>query len=152
MTLLPGDFFMKADKMSSAWGLEQRVPFLDHELVEFAFSIPLKHKLRLWNEKKILKESFKNELPKEITARRKHGFNVPIDYWFKSSLGKKLKGLLKKRTHDLYEKSYVYTLLEQMEHAGTNYKENFLTAQKLWSILVFEMWYAQTFHGMPTGI
>jgi asparagine synthase (glutamine-hydrolysing) len=85
MTLLPGDFFMKADKMSSAWGLEQRVPFLDHELVEFAFSIPLKHKLRLWNEKKILKESFKNELPKEITARRKHGFNVPIDYWFKLS-------------------------------------------------------------------
>jgi asparagine synthase (glutamine-hydrolysing) len=152
ITLLPGDFFMKADKMSSAWGLEQRVPFMDHKLVEFTFSIPFNYKLKLWNEKHILKEAFKEQLPNEITKRRKHGFNVPIDHWFKSSLGKKLKGLLKKRTHDLYEKSYVYTLLEQMEHAGTNYKENFLTAQKLWSILVFEMWYAQTFHGMPTGI
>lgn len=143
LTLLPGDFFMKADKMSSAWGLEQRVPFMDHELVEFAFSMPLKHKLQVWNEKKALKKAFKNDLPRAIIKRHKHGFNVPIDHWFKTTLGKRLRELLKKSDHGLYDKKYALELLKRMKSKGTNYKENFMIAQKLWSILVFELWYAQ---------
>lgn len=139
-TLLPGDFFMKADKMSSAFGLEQRVPFLDHELVEFCFALPMKKKLHWWNEKKILKEIMMRELP-EISKRRKHGFNVPIDYWFKNVLGKKLKLLLDKSTHNLYRKEHAYTLLERIKEKGNNYKENFVLAQKLWSLLIFELWY-----------
>lgn len=142
-TLLPNDFFMKADKMSSAFGLEQRVPFLDHELVEFAFSLPLSYKLRLWREKSILKDAFKKVLPKQITNRRKHGFDVPIDYWFKNVLGDKLKALLRSNNHKLYNKTYVLKLLEKAKKTGRNYKMNFILAQKLWSILMFEMWYAR---------
>lgn len=140
-TLLPGDFFMKSDKMSSAFGLEQRVPYLDHELVEFAFSIPLRYKLRLWNEKYVLKKAFKDKLPAKIVSRRKRGFDVPIDYWFKSILGDKLKKLLDESNHGLYNKKYVYVLLEKIKKAGKNYKLNFILAQKLWSILMFEIWY-----------
>jgi len=140
-TLLPNDFFMKADKMSSAFGLEQRVPYLDYELVEFAFSIPLKYKLKLWNEKYILKKAFRNALPKKIITRRKHGFDVPIDYWFKNVLGEKLKKLLDKNNHNLYKKEYVYKLLQKIKRVGKSYKLNFILAQKLWSILMFEMWY-----------
>lgn len=140
-TLLPNDFFMKADKMSSAFGLEQRVPFLDHELVEYAFSLPLKYKLKRWDEKYILKKAFAEDLPEEIVKRRKHGFDVPIDYWFKNVLGDKLKGLLDNRKHNLYHKEYAYELLEKMQKQNGNYKMNFILAQKLWSILVFEMWY-----------
>ena len=140
-TLLPEDFFMKSDKMSSAFGLEQRTPFMDYELVEYAFSIPLKHKLGFWNEKKILKEAFKDDLPKEISKRRKHGFNVPIDYWFKNVLGDRLRSLLKSNNHKLYNKIYVEELLDKIRDSGTNYKMNFILAQKLWSILMFEMWY-----------
>lgn len=142
-TLLPNDFFMKADKMSSAFGLEQRVPFLDHELVEFAFSLPLSYKLRLWREKIVLKDAFKKVLPKQITNRRKHGFDVPIDYWFKNVLGDKLKALLRSNNHKLYNKNYVLKLLEKAKKTGRNYKMNFILAQKLWSILMFEMWYAR---------
>lgn len=142
-TLLPNDFFMKADKMSSAFGLEQRVPFLDHELVEFAFSLPLSYKLRLWREKAVLKDTFKKVLPKQITNRRKQGFDVPIDYWFKSVLGDKLKVLLRSNNHKLYNKNYVLKLLEKAKKTGRNYKMNFILAQKLWSILMFEMWYAR---------
>ena len=140
-TLLPNDFFMKADKMSSAFGLEQRIPFLDHELVEFAFSIPLKYKLLLWNEKYILKEAFREKLPRKIINRRKHGFDVPIDYWFKNVLDEKLKELLETNNHKLYKSKYVYELLAKIKKSGKNYKLNFILAQKLWSILLFEMWY-----------
>ena len=140
-TLLPNDFFMKADKMSSAFGLEQRVPYLDHELVEFAFSLPLKYKLKLWNEKFILKDAFKTMLPKKISNRKKHGFDVPIDYWFKNVLADKLKELLRTNNHKLYKQKYVLNLLEKIKKTGRNYKMNFILAQKLWSILMFEMWY-----------
>ncbi|MEE9525446.1 MAG: asparagine synthase (glutamine-hydrolyzing) [Candidatus Woesearchaeota archaeon] len=142
-TLLPNDFFMKADKMSSAFGLEQRVPFLDHELVEFAFTIPLKYRLKLWNEKYVLRKAFEKDLPKEIVERKKHGFDVPIDYWFKNVLGEKLKGLLDESDHGLYKKDYVYMLLDDIKKKGGNYKFNFILAQKLWSILMFEMWYQE---------
>ncbi len=149
-TLLPGDFFMKADKMSSAYGLEQRTPFLDHELVEFCFAIPLRHKLRLWDEKHVLKRAFRGELPEETTRRRKQGFNVPIDHWFKGALGDRLRELVDRSAHGLYRKEPVYRLLDRMRGRksggrGGSYKENFLLAQKLWSVLVFELWYEKTF-------
>ena len=144
-TLLPNDFFMKSDKMSSAFGLEQRIPYLDHELVEFAFSIPLKYKLKGWNEKYILKEAFKDIIPKPILKRRKHGFDVPIDYWFKNVLGEKLVDLLKNNNHNLYRTDYSYKLLEKIKKSGKKYKLNFYSAQKLWAILIFEMWYERYF-------
>jgi asparagine synthase (glutamine-hydrolysing) len=142
-TLLPRDFFMKVDKMTSAHGLEARVPFLDHELVEYVFSIPSKYKLSTWKEKKILRESFKEILPKAITKRRKHGFDVPVYYWFKKELGEELKALLDRSKHKLYDKKYAYELLEKNKHSSNNRKLSFYIGAKLWSFLVFEKWYEQ---------
>lgn len=140
-TLLPNDFFMKADKMSSAFGLEQRIPFMDHNIVEFAFTIPINRKLKLWNEKIILKKTFKKHLPKKIIKRRKHGFNVPVDYWFKNELNDILKNLIENSKHNLYNKEYVFHMLNLIKKQKDNYKINFILAQKLWSLLVFELWY-----------
>jgi asparagine synthase (glutamine-hydrolysing) len=140
-TVLPYDFFMKADKMSSAFGLEQRVPFMDHNLVELTFQFPSQFKLNGWKEKHVLKEAFKELLPEEIVKRKKHGFDVPIDYWFKNVLAETLRNLLETRTHDLYNKTYILHLLDDIQKRGDNHKLNFLIAQKLWSILVFELWY-----------
>lgn len=139
--LLPKDFFMKADKMSSAFGLEQRTPFMDYRLVEFGLSLPIKYRLWGWDEKHILKQIGKDLLPKEITKRRKHGFNVPIDYWFDNVLKEKLKELLNKRKHELYKKEYVFKLLEELRNAKGGFKARNIIAQKLWTLLVFEMWY-----------
>ncbi len=140
-TLLPGDFFMKADKMSSAFGLEDRDPFMDTEFVEFALSIPMKYKLRGWTEKYILKKAFSDVLPPQITRRRKSGLNSPVDYWFKNVLKDKFVEILKRNDHNLYDKTYVLQLLEKLQRTGENYKLNFMLSQKLWSIFVFEMWY-----------
>lgn len=137
MTLLPNDFFMKADKMSSAFSLEQRVPFMDYRLVEYAFTLPLNMKLKRWNEKFILKREYKDKLP---FIRKKHGFDVPIDYWKLKTI---LKEYLDKSSHNLYNKEYIYELLNKKY--TKNYKLNFYLAQKLFSILVFEMWYSEVF-------
>lgn len=140
-TLLPKDFFMKSDKMSSAHGLEQRVPFMDYRVVDFGLSLPVSYKLKGWNEKYILKKTFEKYLPKKITSRRKHGFNVPIDYWFETSLGDLLKDLLDKQSHNLYKKEYIYELLDDLRTNKTGFKSRNIIAQKLWSVLIFELWY-----------
>ena len=141
MNLLPRDFFMKADKMSSAFGLEQRCPYMDYRLVEFALSLPRRFKLRGWNEKHVLKEAFRGEMPREIWERRKHGFNVPIDYWFEHSLGERLRGLVGKKNHKLYNTDFALELLEELRTAEGGFKARNIIAQKLWTLLVFEMWY-----------
>lgn len=140
-TLLPKDLFMKADKMSSAFGIEQRTPFMDYRVVEFGLSLPLKYKLKGWNEKYILKNIAKDILPDKIWKRRKHGFNVPIDYWFTNVFADKLKKLLDKNKHGLYDKEYIYELLKDMKTLKGSFKSRNIIAQKLWTVLVFEMWY-----------
>lgn len=143
--LLPKDFFMKADKMSSAFGLEQRTPFMDKKIVEFGLNLPIKYRLNGWNEKYILKQIAKDILPKKIFKRRKHGFNVPIDYWFENTLGDLLIQLLDRNKHNLYNKHYVYELLEYLKFAKGGFKARNVIAQKLWTVLVFEMWYERWF-------
>ena len=76
----------KVDTMSMSKSLEVRTPFLDHELVEYVFSLPSSYKIDQKNRKKILKETFYNELPKEVFSRKKHGFEIPLNKWFKNEL------------------------------------------------------------------
>ena len=83
---LPDDLLVKEDRMSMAFGLEARVPFLDNKLVEFALSIPSSLKVRGFTTKYLLKRSLEGMLPKDIIYRRKHGFAVPISEWIKTEL------------------------------------------------------------------
>lgn len=140
-TVLPNDFFMKADKMSSACSLEMRVPFLDPRLVEFSFRIPSALKLRGWNEKYLLKKAFADRLPPAIVQRRKHGFDVPMDRWLAGPLHEPLMKLLREPAHELYDTSPILDRLQRFEGEAGSYRSRFYDAQKLWSILVFELWY-----------
>lgn len=140
-TSVPEDFNMKSDKMSMAYGLSQRVPFADPSIILFGLSLPHKLKIQVWNEKFLLKRAFSKFLPKEITRRRKAGFNAPMDDWFKTILRNRLIDSLKERDHNLYKIDYAFDLLKKLMRSGTNYKLNFLLAQKLWLIFTFEEWY-----------
>jgi asparagine synthase (glutamine-hydrolysing) len=62
-----------------AWGVEARVPFLDHRLVETVVNLPSEWKLRGDDEKHILKESFRNLLPEPVVDRKKKPFPFPVD-------------------------------------------------------------------------
>jgi len=83
---LTGDMLVKLDRMSMANSLEVRSPFLDKDLVEFAFTIPGKYKVGAFNGKKVLKETFSNRLPKWSSNLPKKGFEVPIANWLKKDL------------------------------------------------------------------
>jgi asparagine synthase (glutamine-hydrolysing) len=144
-TLLPNDFFLKADKMTSAFGLEMRVPFLDPAIVDFSLRLPRRAKLRGWNEKYLLKRAFRDALPEAIVRRRKHGFNVPQDLWLRGPLYEPLRKMLSERAHGCYDPAVALELLERFRAGGGGYKSSFHDAQKLWSLYVFELWYRRFF-------
>lgn len=135
------DLLLKVDKMTMAHSLEARVPFLDHELVEFALSIPPELKLKGKKTKRLLRKASGALLPKNILERRQHGFNVPVKYWLE-------KGL-KDITYDLLSETQVKRR-GYLKHVQVNtiLQEHFSGKRdwflQIWGLLVFEVW-CQTF-------
>lgn len=91
---LPDDILVKADRMSMLHGLELRVPFLDHRLVESAARLPATHKLRGPITKLALRRALWGRLPTAVLTRRKAGFNVPMAAWLLGPLAPLLDELL----------------------------------------------------------
>ena len=84
---LPNDMLVKLDRMTMAHGLEARVPYLDHHLVEFAAALPPALKLRHYHARKhVLKRVMAGRLPRRLVHRRKAGFNVPSSLWIKKHM------------------------------------------------------------------
>lgn len=85
-TYLLDDLLVKMDRTSMAHGLEVRSPFLDVELLEFAVRLAPSLKLRGLSLKRVLKRAVSDLLPDDILKRRKRGFAVPLDRWFRQDL------------------------------------------------------------------
>jgi asparagine synthase (glutamine-hydrolysing) len=85
-TYLLDDLLVKADRMSMAHALEVRSPFLDAELLALAFSLPPELKLRGLRRKCVLVDAIADLVPRPILRRRKRGFGVPLDRWFREDL------------------------------------------------------------------
>jgi len=94
-TYLPEDLLVKMDIASMSNSLEARSPLLDHNLLEFTATLPSSWKLKNGiNKKYILKETFRDFLPKEIMSRPKQGFGIPIGKWLREDLSGYLKEIL----------------------------------------------------------
>ena len=118
-TWLPDDLLIKADKMTMANSLELRVPLLDHQVLEFAASLPADYKVRGFSLKYILKRALSKRVPQAILKRKKVGFPVPYDSWMRSDLKNWLNGILLDRetsARGYFRKSTVEKLLS--ENAG----------------------------------
>lgn len=98
-TYLVDDLLVKVDRTSMAHGLEVRSPFLDAELLEFANRLPPSLKVRGLSLKRVLKRAVSDLLPKEILGRRKRGFGVPLDRWFRDDLRGYAADMLGKSAH-----------------------------------------------------
>ncbi len=92
-TYIPGDILTKVDRASMAHGLEVRVPLLDHHFVEWVARIPSALKLKRGEGKYIFKKSLEGILPDSILYRRKMGFAVPVDRWFRGPLKAQVREL-----------------------------------------------------------
>jgi len=121
-----------------AFSIEARVPFLDHNVVDFSFSIPQKLKLRGKTEKYILRRAMRDELPISTLKEKKERFFVPIDRWFKGELNDLSKQLL---SEENIKKQGVFDY-RYIEKVFRNYKKSRLFySRQLWSIMNFALWH-----------
>jgi len=136
-TWLPDDLLVKADKMTMANSVELRVPFLDHEVLEFAASLPGTYKVRGWTTKYIAKKALHKRVPHEIITRRKAGFPVPYESWLrKELLGLVRDVLFNKRAIDrgYFRRDCIERLVSSDLRFGGFSKEIF-------SLVTLELWH-----------
>jgi len=140
-TYLPCDILTKVDIASMAHSLECRSPFLDHRVAELAAAMPLKYKMHKGRGKQILTDTFSDLLPASIQTRKKMGFGVPLNHWFRNELKPLLFDvLLDQRAIDrqIFNPQAVEQLIS--EHLNRQWDHS----ARLWSLLVLELWF-QTF-------
>ena len=134
---LADDILLKADKMTMAHGLELRVPFLDHKLVEFTTRLPPEFKLRGRTGKVLLREAMRGILPQPILSRPKKGFPVPTEQWLRGPLKGYVRDTLLSRDsacREYFDLEAIETLLRENESSSPN------RHQEIWTLLVFENW------------
>jgi asparagine synthase (glutamine-hydrolysing) len=135
-TYLLDDLLPKVDRMSMAHGLEVRSPFLDHDLVEFALRLPQAARVRGMSRKRALKAAAADLLPDAVLNRRKRGFGIPLDRWFRTDLRAYVDGTLgasdaRLRAHVAPE---ALDALLAEHHAGVTNHGN-----ALWTLLTLEV-------------
>jgi asparagine synthase (glutamine-hydrolysing) len=136
-TWLPDDLLLKNDKMTMAHAVEARVPYLDHELVEFMATIPAKYKLKLLQDKYILRKAMSRIIPKTVCRRKKTGFSVPLESWFKGEMRAKVAEVLNKETvaaQGYFNWNYVEHILNQ-DLNNQYYRRQF------WALFTFAVWH-----------
>lgn len=132
---LPEDILVKVDRASMMNSLEIRAPFLDHRLIEFAYSkVPTSLKTSTNDQKIILKKLAKKLLPQEFDFQRKQGFSIPIYGWLKKSGS--FRDLFWSVLNDsdcIFDKKAIRSLLEGQDKGYSN-------GERIFALVLFELW------------
>jgi asparagine synthase (glutamine-hydrolysing) len=138
--VLLGDMLVKVDMMSMANSLEIRSPFLDQEVVDFAFGLPASFKINGTMKKRIVQDTFRKLLPEELYNRPKKGFELPLLDFLRNDLWSKIDNdLLSKRfleDQGLFNTEYIESLKKQLQ--SNNPGDSHAT---IWALLVFQYWW-----------
>jgi asparagine synthase (glutamine-hydrolysing) len=134
VTYLPDDILCKVDRAAMAVSLETRVPLLDHEVIEFAWSLPLSIKLKDGIGKWPLRQLLYRHVPRELIERPKMGFSIPLDGWLRGPLREWAQSLLADNHHDMLDNEMVQKLW--MEHLSLKVDRG----SALWPILMYRSW------------
>jgi len=135
---LPDTLLVKMDIASMANALEARSPFLDHELMEFAARIPAHLKLHRGRTKIILKDTFRDILPQRVIERKKMGFGVPIDHWFRNELKEMAYDILlgdRCIGRGYFDRGYIRKILD--EHMSGKWNWHY----HIYNLLMLELWH-----------
>jgi asparagine synthase (glutamine-hydrolysing) len=135
---LPDDLLVKVDIASMAHSLEARSPFLDHEFMEFAATIPFPLKVRGRVKKYILAKALTGMLPDDVLHRPKMGFGVPIDHWFRHELKDMAFDMLlspRAVSRGYFRADAVRRILDEHVQERASWHD------LLWTLLMLELWH-----------
>lgn len=134
----PDDILVKVDRTAMAVSLETRVPMLDRDLVEFAWTLPLEYLREGKTGKQVLRDVLYRYVPREMMERPKKGFSIPIDSWLKD------KGL-RSWAEDLLDENKLRAqgILDPavVRRMWTDFTEKGYYRIQIWYILMFQQWY-----------
>jgi asparagine synthase (glutamine-hydrolysing) len=134
---LPGDMLTKVDRMSMAYSIETRVPFLDHRIIELLFKVDKDIKTSGYINKLILRNAIANKLlPQELLSASKKGFSVPLRDWFKEeNLSNKIKEIL---LNDNDGRAFNPTEIEKLINDNKDAKSD--VGNFIWMLIVLKKW------------
>ena len=135
---LPDDILVKVDRASMAVSLEARAPFLDHELIEFAWSLPRAWKVNAEGGKLILRDVLYRLVPRALVDRPKTGFGVPLADWLRNDLREWMCDLVNRpaiEQHGLFRWAPIERAMKEHLSGRSN------QAYRLWTVLMFQAWY-----------
>ncbi len=138
-TYLADGVLAKVDRASMAHGLEVRAPFLDPKVRRVCARIPLAHKLKGAQTKRVLRHALRGRLPSDVLARPKRGFGVPLASWLRGPLADWMDELLSEervRSQGLLDPQWVRRLVEEHKRGQVNHRK------ELWSALMLGAWCA----------
>jgi asparagine synthase (glutamine-hydrolysing) len=139
LTYLPDDILTKVDRASMAVSIESRAPFLDLDVIEYAFNLPLNFKIKNNQSKWILRQILNKSVPERLINRPKMGFGLPIDEW--------LRGPLKEWADDLLNQDKLhqqgYFNAEYVQNVWNKHCNGEQFGSRLWGILMFQNWLEQ---------
>lgn len=146
--MLPDDLLLFNDKIAMANSLENRVPFLDVDLVNFIEKLPLQFKLRGKTRKYIHKKAAESWLPESIINRKKKGFLTPMDEWLKGDISGMLIDLIENQqslSREYFNTAFIKEMLLMHKQKKQDYQ------RQLFIILSLELWYKHFYSSSFTG-
>jgi asparagine synthase (glutamine-hydrolysing) len=145
-SFLPYNILRYSDRMSMAHGLEIRVPFTDHKLIEFLARVPWQAKLHRGQTKRLLRQAAQHWLPEKILQRGKVGLNPPMGLWLRGhlrSLVNEYLGSDQIRRRGYFDPSTVEELIRGLMTGRRDYSLH------LWALISFEEWHRQYLDSKP---
>jgi asparagine synthase (glutamine-hydrolysing) len=136
-TYLPDDLLTKVDRATMRYGLEARVPLLDHRVVEFALNLAPNLKYRNGVSKYLLKEVLYQYVPRQLFDRPKRGFSVPLASWLQGDLRYLQEEYLRKEVVERYGVTRFETVKELLRqfNGGNTY-----VYHRVWLLIVLHYW------------
>ncbi len=142
-TFLVDNNLVKVDRATMSVGLEGREPMLDHRIIEFVAQLPAHLKIRNQTNKYILKQIVHKYVPQGLMDRPKMPFIAPLNVWFKDELKEKIQYYL---SEEKLNETGLFNNAPVIKLSKDYLQGRRVTYQKVWNILVFQLWYEKWFN------